>query len=288
MTNITQPLNSLHSMLSLGHQPKIRGQCKQNLRFINQESSNSTNRYTLRRAFGNQLFNVNRTFVANVFLINDNNRTYFYKKSVDIHENNIISQFNSGSKHILFDISNNTNDTTSNLPSLVQTLTRATVISNSTNITNIIIQNYPYINSSPGNNIISNHTISNSPINGAMRINVSYLNFSFNSGLTPFRKAFNAGDMFTQNNSATSHHLPPAPNQINSLRNIFGWQNQAGSVRQELNGSFYSGNPKFIYDSSDYARFKKLQAINKNYNDNTFGGDQHHASQTAYTRVIKK
>ena len=100
-----------------------------------------------------------------------------------------------------------------------------------------------------------------------------------------FRKAFNAGDMFTCNNSATSTLLGKPPNQVNSLRNMFGWQNNAGSVRQEENGSFYSGNPRFVYDGSDYARFKKLQAINRNYNDITFGGDQHNASQHAYRRI---
>ena len=80
----------------------------------------------------------------------------------------------------------------------------------------------------------------------------------FRSGLTPFRKAFNAGDTFNKN-SATSSLLPKPPNQVNSLRNMFGWQNNAGSVRQEIDGSFYSGNPKFIYEGSDYTKFKKLQ-----------------------------
>ena len=50
----------------------------------------------------------------------------------------------------------------------------------------------------------------------------------------------------------------------------------------------FSGNPRFVYDGSDYARFKKLQAINRNYNDITFGGDQHSASQQAYRRVVNR
>ena len=36
--------------------------------------------------------------------------------------------------------------------------------------------------------------------------------------------------------------------------------------------AMYSGNPKFIYDGSDYTRFKKLQAINRSYNDHAYGG----------------
>ena len=51
--------------------------------------------------------------------------------------------------------------------------------------------------------------------------------------------------------------------------------------------SAYSGNPKFVYEGSDYTKFKKLQAINRNYNDITFGGDQHSGSQQAYRRVIR-
>ena len=33
-----------------------------------------------------------------------------------------------------------------------------------------------------------------------------------------------------------------------------------------------SSNVKKVYDSSDYIRFKKLQAYNKTYNDKSFGG----------------
>jgi hypothetical protein len=33
-----------------------------------------------------------------------------------------------------------------------------------------------------------------------------------------------------------------------------------------------SGNPRHVYDGSDFIRYKKLAAINKNYNDKSFGG----------------
>lgn len=42
------------------------------------------------------------------------------------------------------------------------------------------------------------------------------------------------------------------------------------------------GNPKFVYDSSDYTRFKKLSAKNRNYNDSSFVGDDHSGAQSAY------
>jgi hypothetical protein len=42
-----------------------------------------------------------------------------------------------------------------------------------------------------------------------------------------------------------------------------------------------------VADSSDYSKFKKYSAINKIYNDNSFGGDQSHASYTA-TMAIRR
>ena len=41
-----------------------------------------------------------------------------------------------------------------------------------------------------------------------------------------------------------------------------------------------SSNVRFVYDSSDYTRFKKMEARNKTYNDLSFGGDQHNGSYT--------
>lgn len=42
------------------------------------------------------------------------------------------------------------------------------------------------------------------------------------------------------------------------------------------------GNPKFVFDSSDYTRFKKLSAKNRNYNDSSFVGNNHSGAQSAY------
>ena len=48
----------------------------------------------------------------------------------------------------------------------------------------------------------------------------------------------------------------------------------------------YSGNPKFIYDSSDYIRFKKLQAINRNFNDETHGGASDNNNQSIIRKFV--
>ena len=42
------------------------------------------------------------------------------------------------------------------------------------------------------------------------------------------------------------------------------------------------GNIKYVNDSSDYIRFKKLSAKNRNYNDNSFGGDAHNGAQSKF------
>ena len=107
--------------------------------------------------------------------------------------------------------------------------------------------------------------------------------------LTPFRRAMNAGDPFSKINTLPSSTLVPKPsNQVQGSRRASNQAaaSTAGSGRKTVpNGSAYTGNPRYVYDSSDYIRFKKLQAKNRNYNDPTFGGDMHNASQVALSRV---
>jgi hypothetical protein len=46
---------------------------------------------------------------------------------------------------------------------------------------------------------------------------------------------------------------------------------KSGGVRND-GGALFTGNPKFVYDGSDYTRYKKIKAVNKTYNDSSFGG----------------
>lgn len=109
--------------------------------------------------------------------------------------------------------------------------------------------------------------------------------------LTPFRRAMNAGDPFNRANM-----LPDSEIQTNTPSNQIQGRlrraaNQAANstagsgLAMTTGGSAYTGNPKFVYDGSDYVRFKKLLAKNNNYNDPTFGGDDNFASQGARARV---
>ena len=107
--------------------------------------------------------------------------------------------------------------------------------------------------------------------------------------LTPFRRAMNAGDPYGTVNKAPSSTLAQKPHsQVNapSRTTLAGWGVLAGSGSQTVaGGSAYTGNTKYVYDSSDYIRYKKLIAKNNNYNDVTFGGDKHNGSYVPLMRV---
>ena len=103
------------------------------------------------------------------------------------------------------------------------------------------------------------------------------------SVITPFRASYNAGDTAGTVNSNPSP-LTPGSNQVTSARIATQLHSFFGGVHND-GAALYSGNPRYVYDSSDYIRYKKLIAENKTYNDYSFGGDQHNASYTARRNV---
>lgn len=127
------------------------------------------------------------------------------------------------------------------------------------------------------------------PLNGEK---VSPLQFKHlqKSQITPFRAAMNAGDVNGTVNESTNHIFGRPANQVTGVNPSFssqalaGYKGLAGNIQTSGN-SAYTGNPRFVYDGADYVRFKKLNSINNNYNDKSFGGDQHSASQSALRRV---
>ena len=95
---------------------------------------------------------------------------------------------------------------------------------------------------------------------------------------SPFRLAYSAGDPLGHANAAANKKYGPISNQIN-INSLGGNKNLGDGIRD--NGlSAYCGNPKKVYDSSDYIRYRKLRAVNKNYNDYSFGGDKHNSTQS--------
>jgi hypothetical protein len=89
--------------------------------------------------------------------------------------------------------------------------------------------------------------------------------------LGPFRTAFSAGDVVTKNIETTNPKYGRESSQVNG-NNLSRIKGQADGTYQNGN-AMYSGNSKFVYEGSDYTRYKKLAAMNKTYNDNSHGGN---------------
>lgn len=99
------------------------------------------------------------------------------------------------------------------------------------------------------------------------------------SKTTPFRVAMSAGDINGTINESSSPNLP-GYNQVIAQRSN-GTQNNVGGIKNNGN-AYYTGNPKYVYDGADYTRFKRLSAVNKTYDDKSFGG----ANNGAYTYLM--
>ena len=102
--------------------------------------------------------------------------------------------------------------------------------------------------------------------------------------ITPFRAVNNAGDLLSR-----EYYSCGGPCQsFQSRPGMFGLKNHFGHIQNNCDGSGVqpsSCNIKYVYDSSDYTRFMKQKAVNKNYNDASYGGDQSSASQSAWRHV---
>jgi len=113
---------------------------------------------------------------------------------------------------------------------------------------------------------------------GATGVNNGYARI-----ITPFRAVNSSGDFLSRVNYAYN-----VPNPINSYRPGV-YIRKIGSTPNQSDGTGVpSGNcnPKYVYDSSDYVRYRKLRAINRNYNDSSNGGDQNNASYVALRSIV--
>jgi hypothetical protein len=96
--------------------------------------------------------------------------------------------------------------------------------------------------------------------------------------ITPFRSINNLGDYLSRKNYACD-----LPNQVNASKP--GMKGIIGSIIESCDGkgvACYSGNGRFVPDTSDYTRYRKQRAISNNYNDVKNGGDESRASCVAF------
>ena len=98
----------------------------------------------------------------------------------------------------------------------------------------------------------------------------------------PFRAVNSLGDFLGRVNYSCG-----GPNPQNAVKPGYG--RLIRSVPQQCDATGIAPttcNPKFVPDSSDYIKFKKLSAMNRNYNDAGFGG-ANNAAQSAI-RAIRR
>lgn len=114
--------------------------------------------------------------------------------------------------------------------------------------------------------------------------NTAYATGTVNGKLritTPFRAVNNSGDFLGR-----VHYGCGGPNPTNADKP--GWKSRIRSMFNNCDNTGIppsSTNVKFVADSSEYSKFKKLRAINVNYNDSSFGGDQSNASYVSQMAI---
>lgn len=99
--------------------------------------------------------------------------------------------------------------------------------------------------------------------------------------VTPFRAINNNGDFLCRTNYSCGGPNPITVDRYKRKNNIGSMLSQCDSTGVPAS----SCNPKFVPDSSDYIKFRKLRALNQNYNDLSNGGDQHNGSYVAGMHV---
>lgn len=86
--------------------------------------------------------------------------------------------------------------------------------------------------------------------------------------VTPFRAVGNGGDFLGR-----MFYSCGGPNPTNASKPGYG--RNIGRVPNQCDATGVVAancNPRFVADSSDYVRFKKLRAVNQTYNDKGYGG----------------
>lgn len=97
--------------------------------------------------------------------------------------------------------------------------------------------------------------------------------------VTPFRTFTNSGDILGRVNYSCggSSEVPQSKPQIHGIKS------RGGHVLKSCDGTGIPGtacNPKFVFDSSDFIKYKRQKAMLKNYNNLSNGGTTHSNQST--------
>lgn len=106
----------------------------------------------------------------------------------------------------------------------------------------------------------------------------------YNRVITPFRAVNNLGDFLSREN-----YVCGGSNQVNASKP--GWKGHIGSIISACDTTGVPAsvcNTRFVPDSSVYITFKKQRALNQNYNDLAFGGDQSNASYVSLMAIRRR
>lgn len=89
--------------------------------------------------------------------------------------------------------------------------------------------------------------------------------------ITPFRAVNNAGDVLSRLNYSCGGNCQTPQ----SRPGMFGLKSKFGAIQSLCDETLIppsACNVRYVYDSSNYTTYLKQRAINKNYNDRSFGG----------------
>lgn len=150
--------------------------------------------------------------------------------------------------------------------------------SNNSNLGGAALGGGPYNGYSPKQITVaykdSENVVSRKILRSSWNANMLFTQKGKAPAVGPFRGVNNMGDFLGRVNYSCG-----GPNPQNAVKPGYG--RLIGSVPEQCDGTGIAAttcNPRFVSDSSDYVRFKKLSAMNRTYNDLSYGGDKSNAS----------
>lgn len=112
--------------------------------------------------------------------------------------------------------------------------------------------------------------------------------------ITPFRAVNNAGDLLSRQNYSCGGtcQTPQSRPGLKGLSHRIGTTGTScrpsvlwSTLQVDNDIPSSTCNVKWVYDGSDYIKFKKNQAVNRNYNDRSFGGNDYNATQSTVRHI---